>query len=330
MNPIVTNLTKFQNIPTGYNPLSASITRDPLNITNFSNASAGYNIVVPAVDIANLSIYNIPGIDNKNSSLKVGLNTPTILIGGVNSSTYIYGKVTEISSQVINIGLTTTTSLGNVSSKMANISVVNVSLANMSKLNASNAYISNLNVALTNASTINASFANISVVDSWVMNVNHMTCYNLSAFNIRQCYALWYTNVQDDSRRIIGNVSLNIIQTSVINNVSSLDSVRSKFLCSYDGLYSCSVIVTPITTTDIVMVYLQKNDDYIGPLIYGNTGNQRASLSGTTTIYCNAGDVLSYYNLGVAILGRTNTSNVTDLNNIIYPTSAQLCSITLL
>ena len=68
MNPIVSNLTQFQNIPAGYNPLSSSITRDPLNITNFSNALSGYNVVVPAVDIANLSIYNIPGIDNQNSS----------------------------------------------------------------------------------------------------------------------------------------------------------------------------------------------------------------------------------------------------------------------
>ena len=113
-NPIVTYLTQFQNIPSGYNPLSASINREPLVINNFSNASSGYNVVVPAVNISNMSVYNINGIDNLDSSLKVGINTSTILIGGVNSSTLIYSKITEIHSPFINIGLTTTINLGNI------------------------------------------------------------------------------------------------------------------------------------------------------------------------------------------------------------------------
>jgi hypothetical protein len=330
MNPIVSNLTKFQNIPAGYNPLSSSITRDPLNITNFSNASSGYNVVVPAVDIANLSIYNIPGIDNKNSSLKVGVFTPTIVIGGVNTSTYIYSKVTVIESQTIQIGLTTTTSLGNLSSPFANISVLNTSTANVSKLNASNAYISTLNVALTNASTLNASVANISTIHSNIGYVNNMTCYNLSAFNIRQSYASWYTTSQVEPRRIIGDVSLDTVETSVINNVSSLSSYYGVFTCDYDGIYACSVIVTPITTTGIILVYVRKNNNYIGPIIYGNTGNQIASFSGSLTLHCKAGDTLCFYNLGVALLARTSTINITDSNTIITPTSAQLCSITLL
>ena len=312
MNPIVNYLTTFQNIPSGYNPLSSSIKRSPLVITNFSNASSGYNVVVPSVDVANLSVYSIPGIDNLESNLRVGINTSTIIIGGSYSTTYIYSKVTEIDSQIIHIGLKTTTHLGNVSTSLANISVVNASVANVLQMNTPN----------ISASKINASLANISLLNSYNMNVMNMTCYNLSAYSVRQCYALWYTTYSDQPQRTIGGVSLHTLQTSIIDNVSSLNESYGTFTCSYNGMYLCSIIVTPATTQGITMVYLQQNNNYIGPIVYGNTGNQSASLSGSLTLYCNARDVLSFYNNGVAIYA----GNIDTLS----ATRAQMCSITLL
>ena len=337
MNPIIANLTQFQNIPTGYNPLASSVTREPLVITNFSNASAGYNIVLPAVNISNLSVYNINSIDNLVSSLKVGINTSTVLIGGSISSTLMNSKITEINSQNIYVGLITTTHLGNISARSANISVINSSTVNASFINASNASIINVNASTASIKQFNADSATIVSLYSPEANINtlntqHITCNNISAFNIRQCYALWYTTSQDDTGYEIGSISLNTVQTSIINNVSSINSGNGRFLCSYTGPYLCSVIVTPTTTTENAIIYLKQNrnseNTYIGPLIYGNNGNRTASLSGSLSLYCNAGDVLSFYNRGVAI--TAGNSSQLDINIVNNPTTTQMCSITIL
>jgi hypothetical protein len=189
-------------------------------------------------------------------------------------------------------------------------------------LNASITNIRQINTPNVSAANINASVANISVIHSHNMSVTNMTCYNISAYNVRQCYALWYTTSLVQPQRTIGSVSLHTLQTTVINNVSTLNPDTGTFRCEYEGVYSSSVIVTPSTTQGITMIYLQKNDNYIGPIVYGNTGNQIASFSGSLSIYCKAGDVLSFYNNGVAIY----EGNI----DVFSATSAQLCSITLL
>jgi len=333
MNPIISHLTQFQNIPTGYNPLAASVTRDPLVITNFSNASAGYNVVLPAINISNLSVYNINGIDNLVSSLKVGVNTSTILIGGSNSSTLIYSKITEINSQTIHIGLTTTTSLGNISTRLANISCINVSTANISQLNASGASIIQLNA--NNSSIIKLQVNNASITELYAplanidtLNSQNITCMNLSAYNGRQCYAVWYTTTEDDKGYEIGHVSLRTVQTSLIDNISSINANNGRFLCSYEGMYLCSVIVLPTTATEAAIVYLKQNNTYIGPILYGNTGSQKATLCGSLSLYCQSGDVLSFYNAGIQI--SVGNSSILDIPIVNDVTTAQMCSITLL
>jgi hypothetical protein len=333
MNPIISHLTQFQNIPSGYNPLAASVTRDPLVINNFSNASAGYNVVLPAINISNLSVYNINGIDNLVSSLKVGVNTSTILIGGSYSSTLVYSKITEINSQTIQIGLSTTTSLGTMSTQLANISLLNVSTASITKLNASHAFIENLdvnNTSIINMNSLNASisqlYASMSNIDT--LNANYITCNNISAYNGRQCYAVWYTTTEDEKGYDIGHISLHTVQTSLIDNISSINANNGRFLCSYDGIYLCSVIVMPTTATETAIVYLKQNNTYIGPIIYGNTGSQKATLCGSLSLYCNTGDLLSFYNRGTPIsVGNSSTLVPFSTND---PSTSQMCSITLL
>jgi hypothetical protein len=93
-------------------------------------------------------------------------------------------------------------------------------------------------------------------------------------------------------------------------------------------MYLCSVIVTPTTATDTAIVYLKQNNNYIGPILYGNTGSQISSLSGSLSLYCHKGDLLSFYNRGIKIsVGNSSTLDPFSTNEA---STAQMCSITLL
>jgi len=315
----------------GFNVLSTSVVRPPLNIINFSNASSGYNIVVPAVDLRSTSTVKINGIDSDtNASLLIGTNSSVIQIGNASSGTYLFGKITEINTTTIHIGLRTTLNLGNVSSQLANISVTNISRANVNIAN-----ISNANISVASINTANISAANISLANISAANISSLVCTNISAVSSRVCYALWSATTNTSQDKNIGNGSPNIIQTTLINNVSSLVQLQNPyeydgtFKCGYDGLYLCSVIATPIDSATEMAVYLSKNLKCIGPVIYGNSAG---SMCGSLTLFCNTNDILAFYNFGNTILPGNSDITKTELRSLLKTpaTSAQLCSITLL
>jgi hypothetical protein len=325
-NSGITSLTETSS---GYNVLTTSIYRPPLEITNFSNASSGYNIVVPAVNIDSISTYKVNGIDGTNTSLFIGPNSSVVQIG--NNSTYIVGKITQIDSTIINIGMQTTTNLGNISSQRANLSLVNISTANISVENVCKSNIFLLNARTTNISTAHIETANISLANISVANISYLTCTNLSAINAKSCYALWYSNIQIPQNRYIGNISLTAIQNSSITPLQYVTLPTQStglFTCAYSGMYLCSVIVTPVDTLSPATVYLSKNQNCIGPLVYGTASS---SLSGSLTLYCNAEDTLAFYNFGNTLKAGNNISTeqaVIDAE--ITPKTAQMCSIALL
>lgn len=324
-------LTSLNSASSGYNVFATSIYRPPLEITNFSNASSGYNIVVPAVNTDTISTYRVNGIDGTNASLYIGPNSSVIQIGYLSNSTYLVGKITQIESTAINIGMQTTTNLGNISSQRANLSVVNASVANIlvENVSKSNIYISNTSIA--NASISNITVANISQANISVANISYLTCTNLSAISAKSCYALWYSNIPIPQNRYIGNISLTAIQNSSITPLQYVTIPTEStglFTCAYSGLYMCSVIVTPVDTTLPATVYLSKNQNCIGPIVYGNTSS---SISGSLTLYCNAADTLAFYNFGNTLKAGNNVSTEQQIISAsITPKTAQLCSITLL
>ena len=324
-------LTHLTDAPSGYNILTTSIYRPPLEITNFSNASSGYNIVVPAVNIDTISTYRVNAIDGTNTSLYIGPNSSVIQIGYISNSTYLVGKITQIDSTVINIGMHTTTNLGNISSQLANVSVVNASVANLTVANisTSNVYVTNTSTA--NISVVNTKLANISQANISVANISYLTCTNLSAVSTKSCYALWYSNIQIPQNRYIGNISLTAIQNSPISplqyGISPTEST-GLFTCAYSGTYMCSVIVTPVDNITPAVVYLSKNKNCIGPIVYSNTSS---STCGSLSLYCNAADTLAFYNFGTTLKAGNNISTEQQIiNATTSPNSAQLCSIALL
>ena len=330
------------NTDSGYNLLSSTIIRPPLSITNFSNASSGYNIVVPAVE--NTSIYKLSAIDSASTTLFIGPNTSVIKIGNMSSSTYLYGK-TEIDSSIINIGLRTTINLGNISSQTANISVANsyktnISVANIDVANISIANLTLVNTSVSNTNVANSIISNTSVANISVANISYLTCNNLSAISTKSCYALWYSNIVNEKMTYIGNASLTIIQKSAVSPLQQPNPIlypneyTGLFTCEYDGMYACSVIVTPVTVTVKNAIFLSKNNNCIGPLAYSeiaNTGNI-TSISGSITLYCNAKDTLAFYNYGGNILPGNNVSTIAQIEDSILTTATgtQLCSIALL
>jgi|LauGreSuBDMM15SN_2_FD.fasta_scaffold40236_2 hypothetical protein len=315
----------------GYNVLTTSIYRPPLEITNFSNASSGYNIVVPAVNLDSISTYKVNGIDGTNTSLFIGPNSSVVQIG--NQSTFIVGKITQIDSTVINIGMQTTTNLGNISSQRANLSLVNISTANIRVENVSKSNVLLLDARTTNISTANIEVANVSLANISVANISYLTCTNLSAISAKSCYALWYSNIQIPQNTYIGNISLTAIQNSSIMPLQyglAPNSTTGLFTCAYSGMYMCSVIATPIDATLPAAVYLSKNQNCIGPIAYGNTSS---SLSGSLTLYCNAADTLAFFNFGHTLKAGNNISTeqqVKDATLANRANSAQMCSIALL
>ena len=330
-------LTHLTDASSGYNVLTTSIYRPPLEINNFSNASSGYNIVVPAVSTDTISTYRINAIDSVNTSLYIGPNSSVIQIGYSTNATYMYGAITQIDTTTINIGLKTTTNLGNISSQRANISVSNASTAyiNVANISRANVIVSNASTAnntVANISLGNISVANISLANISVANISYLTCTNLSSINAKSCYALWYSNIQIPQNSYIGNISLTAIQNSPVSPLQyGLSPAESTgvFICAYDGFYLCSVIATPLNDTVASVVYLSKNQNCIGPIIYGNASR---SLSGSLTLYCNAQDRLAFYNFGIDIQKGNiiRTESQISALPITTATSAQLCSITLL
>ena len=331
-------ITLLTDASSGYNVLTTSINRPPLEITNFSNASSGYNIVVPAISTDTISTYKINAIDGVNTSLYIGPNTSVIQIGYTNNSTYLVGKITQIDSTTINIGMQTTTNLGNISSQRANVSLVNISTANISVANISktNVYLSNTstaNISVSNINTANISVANVTLANISAANIKYLSCTNLSAISTKSCYALWYSNIPIPQNRYIGNISLTAIQNSSTTPLQYLigpTETSGLFTCAYSGMYMCSVIVTPVDALSPAAVYLSKNQNCIGPIVYGNTST---SLSGSLTIYCNASDTLAFFNYGNTLKAGNNISTETQIINagvVTNATSAQLCSIALL
>ena len=326
-------LDQLTNTTAGYNVLSTSVLRPTLNIINFSNASSGYNIVVPAVDVNSVSTVRISGIDSASTgaTLYIGANTSVMQIGNISTTTFVYGNITEINSSVTNIGLLSNQlNLGNISSQLVNISVANTSTSNIRIANISAANISVANISTSFIVTANISAANISAA-----NISILTCANLSAIVSRVCNAAWFASANTGKNTNIGNGSPYIIQTTIINNASSLIQLQNPyeydgtFKCAYDGMYLCSVIATPVDNTTPAAVYLSKNNNCIGPLLYGSTAN---SLSGSMTIQCNANDILAFYNFGSIILPGNSTVTKTYLQSLSQTNavSAQMCSITLL
>ena len=321
-------LDQLTNTTAGYNVLSTSVLRPTLNIINFSNASSGYNIVVPAVDVNSVSTVRISGIDSASTgaTLYIGANTSVMQIGNISTTTFVYGSITEINASVTNIGLQSNQlNLGNISSQLVNISVANTSTSNIRIANISTANISAANISTSFIVTANISTANISAA-----NISILTCANLSAIVSRVCNAVWSSRANTGANVNIGNGSPYIIQTTIINNASSFIQLQNPyeyngtFKCAYDGMYLCSVIATPVDNTTAAVVYLTKNNDCIGPILYGFTAT---SLSGSIAIQCNANDILAFYNYGSII--KPGNITVTK-QNLATTTSAQMCSITLL
>jgi hypothetical protein len=326
-------LSHLTDASSGYNVLTTSILRPPLNINNFSNASSGYNIVVPAVSTDTISTYRINAIDSASTRLYIGPNSSVIQIGNVINTTYLVGAITQIDSTMISIGMKTTTNLGNMSSQLANISVANLSVANINVANLSKANISVANISVSNLIVANATTANISLANISVANISYLTCTNLSAISAKSCYALWYSNIIVGQNKYIGNISLTAIQNSPESPLQYgliPTETTGVFTCAYDGMYLCTVIVTPVNDTSKSAIYLSKNQNCIGPIIYGNAS---FSLTGSLTLYCNAQDKLAFYNYGIDIKPGNNISTEAQLiveSPVITATSAQLCSITLL